>query len=145
MGYVEDRTINVHFFSNTNPDDEFPSVFDLEELESRHPDITFIWWTIALARHTDPHILEFNQNLREYATSNQKILIDIADIESHKPDGTPCSGVDSSGNPSDSIAICQEYTNEKFAGHLNAAGRARMAKAVWVMMAILAGWDGNAP
>lgn len=145
MGYVEDPSINEHFFTNTSLDDEFPSVKDLEGLESRHLEIAFIWWTIALARQTNTHILDFNQEMREYTSAHQKILMDIADIESHQPDGTPCQGVDSGGNPVDSIAICPEYTNEEFAGHLNAEGRARMAKAVWVMMAILAGWDGISP
>ena len=94
MGYVEDETITKHFFSNTSPDDNFPSVMDLEKLESRHPEITNIWWTIALARNTEPHILEFNQKMREYASSNNKILMDIADIKSYRPDGTPCKGVE---------------------------------------------------
>jgi len=145
MGYVEDQTINDHFFSNTNPDDDFPSVLDLENLELRHPDITVIWWTIALARQTDPHILDFNQNMRDYALENQKFLMDIADIESHRPDGTPCTGIDTTENPTNLTAICPEYVNEVFAGHLNAYGRTRMAKAIWVMMAMLAGWDGNSP
>ena len=49
----------------------------------------------------------------------------------------------SSENSTNLTAICQDYTDEKFAGHLNAQGRARMAKAVWVMMALLSGWDGK--
>jgi hypothetical protein len=36
--------------------------------------------------------------------------------------------------------MCDEYTEEVVAGHLNALGKQRMAKAVWVLMARLAGW-----
>jgi len=145
MGYVEDPTILDHFFSDADNDNVFPSVFDLEDLENQNPEITIIWWTIALARKTDPHILDFNQQMHEYANTNDKILLDIADIESHLPDGTPCTGVDASNTPTNLTAICPDYTDEKFAGHLNAQGRARMAKSLWVMMALLAGWDGNSP
>ena len=145
MGYVEDRSIIDYFFSNANSDDPYPSVFDLEDLENRNLEITFIWWTIALARQTNPHILDFNQQMREYAITNDKILLDIADIKLHLPDGTPCTGVDASNTPTNLTAICPDYTDEKFAGHLNAQGRDRMAKALWVMMALLAGWDGNSP
>ena len=74
-----------------------------------------------------------------------KKLYWIADIELHHPDGTSCTGVDPSKNPTDLIAICPEFTYEKFTGHLNAFGRVRMAKAIWITMALLAGGDGNSP
>ena len=40
---------------------------------------------------------------------SQKIILDIADIELHHPDGTSCTGVDPSKNPTDLIAICPEF------------------------------------
>ncbi|HBY08579.1 MAG TPA: hypothetical protein DEH22_12635 [Chloroflexi bacterium] len=145
FGYVEDPTILEHFFTNTDPNDPFPSVFDLENLQTKHSEITFIWWTTVLARQTPAYILEVNQQMRAYALANHKILFDIADIESHTPDGTPCIGIDSNQNPTQLTAVCDEYADEVFAGHLNALGRTRAAKAVWVMMAMLAGWDGKNP
>ena len=140
FGYVEGTNINDHFFTNNIPDDNFPSVFDLEALEDRHPEITFVWWTMGLARMSGPFTQEFNDRQRAYAVSNGKILFDIADIESHKPDGTLCYGIDRDQNPTTIPSICPEYTNEVFAGHLNSIGRVRLAKAVWVLMAQLAGW-----
>jgi hypothetical protein len=140
MGYVEDITILDHFFTNKDPNDNFPGLYDLETLEQAHPDTIFVWWTLALARRSEQHTVDFNQQLREYALANDKVLLDIADIESHLPDGTPCFGVDNDGNPTETIAICDEYVDEVYSGHLNAAGRLRMAKAVWVLMAQLAGW-----
>ena len=141
IAYAEDPSINHHFFTNDNPNDAFPSVIDLASLRQRHPERTFIWWTLALARMSEPYTMEFNQRMREYAAENNLILIDIADIESHTPDGTPCTGIDREENPTDIPAICPDYTNERFAGHLNSLGHSRMAKAVWVLMAQLAGWE----
>ncbi len=52
--------------------------------------------------------------------------------------------------PSDGLnrpAICQHYTTETDGGHLGSvsAGKIRVAKAVWVLMAQLAGWQPGAP
>jgi hypothetical protein len=141
VAYSEDPSINEHFFTNDDPHDPFPSVIDLANLRDRHPERTFVWWTLALARMSEPYTMEFNQSMREYASANNLILIDIADIESHAPDGTPCTGIDRDGNPTDIPAICPDYTNERFAGHLNSLGQTRMAKAVWVLMAQVAGWE----
>jgi lysophospholipase L1-like esterase len=76
----------------------------------------------------------FNQQLRAYAQANGKILFDIADIGSHRPDGTPCFDIFDNGFE----ALCGDYTQD--GGHLNGLGSQRMAKAVWVLMARLAGW-----
>jgi len=75
----------------------------------------------------------FNIGMRKYAVENNKYFFDIADIESHHQDGTLCttSGVES---------LCPEYTFD--GGHPNALGMQRLAKAWWVMMARLAGWNG---
>lgn len=143
FGYVEDSSINNQFFSTDNPGGRSPNVADLELLEDQYPETELIWWTMALARWSEPHHEEFNQKLRTYALTNGKILFDIADIESHLPDGTLCTGVDQNGNPNDIEALCDVYTDEPIGGHLNAQGSLRMAKAMWVLMAFLAGWDGG--
>ena len=79
---------------------------------------------------------QFNRQMRAYAVAHNKVFMDLADIESHRPDGTACT--DNEGNGIE--AICQDYTNERNAGHLNALGSQRAAKAIWVLMARLAGW-----
>ena len=45
----------------------------------------------------------------------------------------------------DYLAICQHYTTETEGGHLGrvSAGKIRVAKAFWVLMARIAGWDGR--
>ena len=85
------------------------------------------------------------------------ILFDVADIEAHTDQGAPCfdnrDGVEycnRAGNcenyPDDGLetpAICQDYTTEIDGGHLGSvsAGKIAVAKAFWVLMARIAGWD----
>ena len=85
--------------------------------------------------------------------------MDFADIISHTPEsGEPCfdnrDGVEYCSQNGDcenyaddgldTPAICQDYTTEIDGGHLGsvASGKIRAAKAFWVMMAVLNGWDG---
>lgn len=140
-GYVdayEGSLIDDVFFNN-DPNDAFMSVEDLIALEGRHPDKTVVYWTMSIARLSFPDSENFNVQMRDFAISNDKILMDIADITSHLPDGTPCYSILNNGVE----AICDEYTSEEGGGHLNAISSQRMSKAVWVLMAFLAGWDGN--
>jgi lysophospholipase L1-like esterase len=80
----------------------------------------------------------FNVRQREYALLHNKVLFDLADITSHRPDGTSCFDNRNRGVE----AICQDYTNEVDGGHLNARGMQRVAKAFWVLMARVSGWQG---
>ena len=77
--------------------------------------------------------------------------------ESHDPSGKPCfdnrdgapsviNGQVRENNPDDGMdlpALSQHYTTEPDGGHLGAtsAGAIRLAKAWWVMMARIAGWQ----
>jgi hypothetical protein len=142
------------YFSN-NP--LYSDVFDQEAYEAQHPDKVFIYWTTSLARGIGTNTaLAFNNQMRQYAVANNKPLFDVADILSHTPDGQPCydnrDGVPylDENYPDDGLdlpAICQEYTTETDGGHLGrvSVGKIRVAKAFWVLMARIAGWDGNTP
>jgi len=116
------------------------------ELESRYPNKIFIWSTSAL--WNDPgtacqdngfnscqNIAEFNQQVRAYAIANHKLLYDLADIESHDPDGNLCltSGYE---------GLCDAYYSNG-GGHPNAVGSIRLAKGFWWLMARISGWNGN--
>jgi hypothetical protein len=142
FGYVDavSGSILPDLFFNNIEGDPYPSIEDLEALEAQHPDITFIYWTLGLSRSIGTEeAARFNQQMREYAAANNKILMDIADIESHTPDGSPCTDVDGNGFE----ALCEEYTREERGGHLDSQGSQRMAKALWWLMARIAGWDGT--
>lgn len=139
FGYVDGVTgTNIDdIFFNNDPNDNFPSVEDLEALEVAHPDKIQVYWTMGLARAVGTADAQsFNEQMRSYAMSSGKILMDIADILSHDANGNPCfyNGYE---------AMCEEYTDEIQGGHLNARGKQQMAKAYWVLMARIAGWDGS--
>ncbi len=120
----------------------------------QHPDKKLIWWTTSLARGIGTMESEsFNRQMRDYATRNNIIFFDVADILSHDPSGNPCydnrDGVSyqTENYPDDGVdleAICPHYTTETEGGHLGSAssGGVRVAKAFWVLMAKIAGWKG---
>jgi hypothetical protein len=138
-GYVEaipGAKIDDLFFNNQSGD-KFPSVEDLEALEATHPEMIVMYWTMGLARLGFPDAQNFNRQMRRYAAERGKVFMDLADIESHDPAGNPC--VDNEGKNIE--AICADYTDEEVNGHLNALGSLRMAKAMWVLMARIAGWQ----
>lgn len=143
------------FANNSNKAD----IYDLEAYFDRHPDKILFLWTTSLARSIGTQSsTDFNNKMREYAINNGYYLFDVAAIESYTSDGSPCydnrDGVpycSASGNcenyPDDGKflpAICQDYTTELNGGHLGSVsgGKIRLAKAFWVLMAQIAGWDG---
>ncbi len=145
--------------NGTYPTRERWDISDMEALEAQYPDKVFIYWTTSLARSIGTDVgTDFNNQMRAYAQSNNKVLFDFADIESHDDRGVPCydnrDGVQfcMNGNcenhPNDGRnipAICSAYTTETDGGHLGSvsAGKIRLVKAFWVLMARIAGWDGQ--
>jgi len=134
-------------------------ISDIEKFEADHPNKVFIYWTTSLARSLgSPEGTSFNNQMRAYAIANEKILFDVADILSHDDRGNPCydnrDGIEyctmtgsCENHPNDGLtfpAICQDYTTETDGGHLGSvsAGGLRVAKAFWVLMAMIAGWEG---
>jgi hypothetical protein len=147
------------YFTNT------PNLYDIYDLEAyiaQHPNKTFIFWTTSLARSIGNSTADtFNAQMRQYVRNHNKILFDIADIESHTDQGSPCydnrDGIqycsqtgECENYANDHLnypAICQDFTTELDGGHLGSvsAGKIQIAKAFWVMMARIAGWDGQTP
>jgi hypothetical protein len=116
-------------------------ISDVEALQSDiGPDRIFFYWTSSLAKGigTENSTI-FNTAMRNYVNQHKQILFDYADIMSHMPDGTQC--FDNNEDGIDYPALCDDYTNEVNGGHLNSMGMLRIAKAYWVLMAQLAGWN----
>jgi hypothetical protein len=133
-------------------------IYDLEAYMAQHPDKTFILWTTSLARGIGSDVsTEFNDQMRQYAREHNLVLFDVADIESHTDQGVPCfdnrDGVEYCSQQGqcenypddgkDILAICQDYTTEPDGGHLGSVsgGMIRIAKAFWVLMAQISGWE----
>lgn len=136
--------------------DLFDELYRLDDWENQNPNKEIIYWTTSLSRGIGTQIsTDFNNQMRQYAIQNNKVLFDVADILSHDPDGNPCYdnrdgvqyafGTRSENYPDDGLnipAICPHYTTEVQGGHLGSvsAGKIRVAKAFWVMVAQLSGW-----
>ena len=127
------------YFSATSP---FSNVSDIEAYEAANPGVTMIYWTTSLSREIGTQqATDFNNQVRAYVQANNKYLLDVADIESHDPSGNPCYG--STPSSSTQPVICQNYTTEISGGHLGtvSGGKIAVAKAYWVLMACVQGWD----
>lgn len=97
----------------------------MSQLEILHPDTVFVYMTMPLRVEADSdNILrnEFNDALRQWALANDKVLFDVADIESHDPDGNAIT-FESGGTVYQRLYDGYTYDG----GHLNAIGSERVA------------------
>jgi hypothetical protein len=63
----------------------------MRALEGRYPDTLFIYMTIPLTGYADTennYRNAFNRTLRQFCSSNNRVLFDVADIQSHDTNGT---------------------------------------------------------
>ncbi|NWJ47440.1 MAG: SGNH/GDSL hydrolase family protein [Chloroflexi bacterium] len=102
-------------------------------LETKYPKVKFVWWTMPLITDGNQIRDQYNKLVRDYVKANNKILFDIADIESHEPSG---KAVTNNNYP----ALFNNYSSD--GGHLNEQGSQRVAQAWWWLTARLAGWNG---
>jgi hypothetical protein len=112
-----------------DPDASFAVYRDtMNRLEKKYPDTWFVWTTMPIETTGSAARDAYNQAVRDYCRNNNKILFDIADIESHTPEGI--HQIDNSGE-----ALFSGYTSD--GGHLEVLGRQQMAKALWVLLSYL--------
>jgi hypothetical protein len=102
-------------------------------LEKKYPNVRYVWWTMPVADKGLNERETYNKLVRDYAKANNKILFDIADIESSDPQGRRVTnnGVQ---------ALFAGYTDD--GGHLNSAASQRVARGIWWLLARLTGWNG---
>lgn len=105
----------------------------MERLEQDNPKMRMVWWTAPLTNRDNQVREQFNTLVRAYAKDKGKVLFDLADIESHAPNGRPMA--DQVGP-----VLYSGYTDD--GGHLTGRGQMRAARAWWWLAARLAGWPG---
>lgn len=104
-------------------------------LAQAYPNEKFVWFTMPLSSDGAEGLrAAYNQSVRAYAAEHNLPLFDIADIESHAPDGTLATtgGVET---------LHAAYSADN--GHLVGEGQTRVAGAMWYLMARLAGWNSG--
>ncbi|MBN2330274.1 MAG: right-handed parallel beta-helix repeat-containing protein [Candidatus Aenigmarchaeota archaeon] len=118
--------------------------------EQQHPEVGFIYATghSALSLSVPAN----NAMIRDYAISNNKLFFDFADIEHYDPDGNYYPNEDGtcvwcenwcSNHPADCQNLLPRLESGVMTGCPHAHGflcRVK-AKAFWVMLAMLAGWE----
>ncbi|MCL1918922.1 MAG: hypothetical protein FWG14_11495 [Peptococcaceae bacterium] len=109
--------------------------YSMGTIQLENPDLKVVFTTMPLVPRDDRANMmryAFNQWIRDYCQTNGYFLLDIADIESHYPDGTPNTGFFA---PADSSfeQMVSLYTSD--GGHLNVDGKRLVAKA-WYAMAV---------
>jgi len=126
-------------FCYIDPAVDFATYRDsMNKLATTYPSKIFVWWTIPITTDDADNAKRqsFNRQVRDYCKSNDKPLFDIADIESHKADGTAVTG-----SGSEALDAAQSSDG----GHLNGLGAARAAMAQWALMAKVAGAAVTSP
>jgi hypothetical protein len=101
-------------------------------LEAGNPGTTFVYMTIPLEVSSGDNVLrgEFNQSLRAWAATNNKVVFDIADIEAHSSTGE-LQTFSSGGKTYEQMAA--EWSSD--GGHLNSSGQILVAKGFYALAA----------
>jgi hypothetical protein len=145
-------TINISMFSwcfQLGVEDAayVEAYFDsMETLEAEYPGVTFIYMTNNAQKNSSIGYNRYqrNEQVREYCINNNKVLFDFADLDSWWYNGATEEWEFKSYDYEGHTVPWQhfEWAGEN-CGHVNWASCEQKGKAVWWMLAKLAGWDAD--
>jgi len=116
---------------------------NMEALEAEFPEKVFVWCTIPLTQVGQLCTEVLNERIRAHVSEHDKVLFDIADIEARDAQGVLQENAQ--GWETACQAFCGEQRPGAQACHPNWDGSIRIAKALWYLMARVAGWRESPP
>lgn len=122
-----------------------PYLASMTALERDYPDTRFVYVTRPLRTTGGPvsaniGAAEYNAAVRAHCQTNNRILFDLADIESHDPAGNP---ITFTANGQTYERLYDGYASD--IGHLNSYGAVRVALAWYVAAAAVASHVADVP
>lgn len=122
----------------------------MDQLEADYPAVTFIYMTGHLNGSGETgNLFQRNNQIRDFCAANGKVLFDFADIESYDPDGEYFRDRDANDNcdyngGNWAVEWCAANPGQCAScscAHSQCLNCQQKGKAVWWMLACLAGWE----
>ena len=119
----------------------------METLEAEYPDVTFVYMTDTCDSSGDTGYNRWlrNEQIRQYCIDNNKVLFDFGELETWAADGTEQNMYYHSASGQYIPYWHNDWRSDPFYsdGHINEAACTMKAKAMWWLLARIAGWNDN--
>lgn len=118
----------------------------MSTLEAEYPSVTFVYMTgNAQSTGSDGYNRYMrNQQVRQFCQNNDRVLYDFADLDSWWQDPSTSQWEQNTYSWSGtSVPVEHPEFNGDEAGHTTYGSCRQKGRAVWWMLAVVNGWDGN--